>query len=287
MCWGDDEFGALGDGTAGGIRSTPDVVRKTDGNSLTGVADIAAGSCFTCALAIEGTYCWGCNNESQLGRDVASLAQSPAALLVSASATATLVATGDEEANFSDGAMVCGWGSNTWNALMSGNRKSSDTPSCFGLPSVVQTTLGRGWGCARLASGSVQCWGLILGTDSMIVQPPATYMPSVTATDLGGGMGHACARVADSTVKCWGANGEGELGDGTSQSETVPTNVLDQEGIPLSNVLANGLSKSGTALHNCAILGDGSLRCWGWNGNGQVGNGSPATNVTSATPVKW
>ena len=86
-------------------------------------------------------------------------------------------------------------------------------------------------------------------------------------------MGHACVRLSDGTEMCWGENVQGELGDGTVQNETVATSVLDERGSPLTNALSNGVSKSGTALHNCAILGDGSLRCWGWNDNGQVGNG--------------
>jgi hypothetical protein len=286
MCWGDDQYGQLGDGVAGGNRSTPAFVKKADGNDLANVYDIAAGSCFTCALAADGVYCWGCNNASQLGRDSTSLTQSPSALLVPSSSGATLLAVGDEVAHFSDGGKVCGWGSNAGKAISGTADASFATPSCFSLSGILQTVLGRGWGCARLASGAVQCWGLQIGS-SNIVAPPGMAQPGLLATKLGGGEAVACARLADGSEKCWGANNEGGLGDGTMQDETVATAVVDNQGIPLSSVLSDGQSKSGVALHSCAIQSDGALRCWGWNEKGQIGIGTSMTDVRTATLVRW
>jgi alpha-tubulin suppressor-like RCC1 family protein len=288
-CWGDDSVGQLGDGTAGGNRPTPAFVKMEDGSDLNSVADVAAGSCFSCALTSIGgigVYCWGCNNRSQLGRTTAETPQSAVALLVPSSSGARLLAVGDEEAQFFGIDMVCGWGSNLGSALSDGATTMFATPTCFSLASVLQPFLGEGHGCVRLTSGGVQCWGLQIGS-STILAPPGAVVPGIVATTLGGGMAHMCARDANANVRCWGANGSGSLGDGTSQDSTIPTTVLDARGMPLAGVLSDGLSISGTASHTCAILGDGSLYCWGWNSKGQIGNGVSNTNEPNAIPVRW
>src|SRR5262249_3794586 len=145
---------------------------------------------------------------------------------------------------------------NLGQALSAATSSTFSAPTCFALSPVLETLLGRGWGCGRLASGVIQCWGLVIGTGSTILAPPGMAAPALTATKLGGGMGHACARIADGSVKCWGANAEGEIGDGTNQDETVVTSVLDAQGNPLGNVLSDGLSRSGVAMHSCAISGN-------------------------------
>ena len=100
-------------------------------------------------------------------------------------------------------------------------------------------------------------------------------------------MDHVCARDVNANVRCWGANVYGALGDGSDQDSTVPTTVLDPQGNALAGVLSDGLTNSGYAMHSCAILGDGSLHCWGWNMMGQIGNGASNTSERRATPVKW
>jgi len=100
-------------------------------------------------------------------------------------------------------------------------------------------------------------------------------------------MGHACVRDVNANVRCWGANFYGALGDGSSTDSTIPTTVVDAQGTALAGVLSGGLTIGAAAQHSCAILNDGSLYCWGWNNNGQVGNGVSATNERTATPVRW
>jgi alpha-tubulin suppressor-like RCC1 family protein len=97
-----------------------------------------------------------------------------------------------------------------------------------------------------------------------------------------------CALLADRTVWCWGRNDQGQLGYNTTDlcpedigggktravaCHTFPFQVPGLEGVTR---VASGESFS------CAILGDGSVRCWGGNSQGELGNGK---NVTSQTPV--
>jgi hypothetical protein len=78
-----------------------------------------------------------------------------------------------------------------------------------------------------------------------------------------------CA-VAGGVAKCWGANDYGGLGAGQPYSQT-PFRPTPSE---VSN-LGDGVQavSAGVSYHACALVG-GGVKCWGWNGNGQLGDGS-------------
>jgi alpha-tubulin suppressor-like RCC1 family protein len=88
------------------------------------------------------------------------------------------------------------------------------------------------------------------------------------------GGAHTCALLDDASVKCWGGNSYGQLGLGDSEHRG------DQPG-ELGDVLPSVDLGPGTravaiaagAFHSCALLADGSVRCWGYNLYGQLGQG--------------
>lgn len=85
-------------------------------------------------------------------------------------------------------------------------------------------------------------------------------------TALGAGGAHACALTAGSGVRCWGFNGHGQLGDGT---QTARSTFVDVSG------LTYGVAAIATGyFHNCALLFDRTVKCWGSNNHGGVGDGS-------------
>src|SRR5207237_3526833 len=90
------------------------------------------------------------------------------------------------------------------------------------------------------------------------------------------GSTHSCALLADGTAKCWGLNGSGQLGNNTTTNASTPV-VVSGLGAG-TNVVA--VSAGGN--HTCALLGDGTAKCWGANAFGQLGNG---TTTNSSTPV--
>ena len=92
-----------------------------------------------------------------------------------------------------------------------------------------------------------------------------------------GGSYHTCAVTTAGAAMCWGANGLGSLGDGstTDRSSAVPVAGL---GSGVATVNAD-------RGHSCAVLTNGTARCWGWNLSGQVGNGSTANPITSPVSV--
>jgi len=85
--------------------------------------------------------------------------------------------------------------------------------------------------------------------------------------------------MANTTVKCWGANSAGGLGDGTVKSRLSPVSVRDRPGgASLSGVVAI----SAGYYHTCALLKDTTVRCWGFNRGGELGDG---TGKDRSTPV--
>lgn len=108
------------------------------------------------------------------------------------------------------------------------------------------------------------------GGSTLGVAPLSTTAASMSAVSVGAL--HACAINTGSGVRCWGYNDHGELGDGS----TVYRNTfVDVAGLDwgAATVVAGD-------FHSCALLFDRTVRCWGWNGYGQLGDGSTTNRLT-------
>ena len=106
---------------------------------------------------------------------------------------------------------------------------------------------------------------------------------------VGGGGQHTCAVLANGTLLCWGLNSSGELGDGTTTSRTTPGAVLiGVFNLPFGGQIPIKLTEvveiAAGALHTCALRADGQPVCWGFNGSGELGDGT-TTNRLFATLV--
>ena len=129
--------------------------------------------------------------------------------------------------------------------------------------------------------GAVYCWGINangqLGDGSKVERHTAVQVVNITtATSVSARHGdHACATLADGTVQCWGSNGDGQLADGTTIYRLTPVLV---SGITTATSVSAGGSMSGS--HTCAMLADGTVQSWGYNGNGQLGDGTTTDRLT-------
>lgn len=147
--------------------------------------------------------------------------------------------------------------------------------------------------CGLRDDGGVFCWGF--GNEGRLGYGNTFSIgddepPSASPVDLGGpataisaGVAHTCAILADGSVSCWGFGVSGRLGYGNED------NIGDNE-TPGARRVNLGAGVSATAItagnaHTCAILDDGITRCWGFAGNGELGNGSIANVGDDETPL--
>ena len=172
-------------------------------------------------------------------------------------------------------------GDNRHGQLGDGTTTTSATPvTVKGITDAVGVAAGGGHTCALRASGEVMCWGINSsgelgdGTTTNSLSP-VTVQGIGNATGLTASFFHTCALLTDHTIKCWGDNFSGQLGNGTTSTSATSTPVLVAG-------INNATAIAADTFHTCALLTDHTVKCWGSNANGQLGNG---TTVDSATPV--
>ena len=148
---------------------------------------------------------------------------------------------------------------------------STQSPSLLD-PVTTHISAGNVHTCALTTAGAVQCWGQggygqlgnNLATDSPVPVAVSGLGSGVVAIAAGGS--HTCALTTASGAQCWGRNINGELGNNSTANSPVPVTV-------------SGLGSGVVAItagfdHTCALTTAGAVQCWGYNGDGELGNNS-------------
>ncbi len=280
QCWGENEDGQLGTGMAGADQPTPQPVP-----GLSNVIALSAGSYHTCALQQERTVqCWGYNWDGQLGTGMAGADQPTPQMVVGLSDVIALSAGGYHTCALQQGGTVQCWGYNFDGELGTGMVGWNAAPQAAAkLSNAVAVTAGGFHTCALQQEGTVQCWGYNwygqLGTGMAGAdQPtPQTVVGLSNVMALSAGGYHTCALQQGGTVQCWGENEDGQLGTGMA-GDDQPT---PQDVAGLSDVIA----LSAGNYHTCALRQDGTVQCWGYNWDGQLGTGMVGGDQPSPQPV--
>jgi alpha-tubulin suppressor-like RCC1 family protein len=273
-CWGDNEWGQLGDG------STHDQPRPADVAGIMDVAIVTGGSWHTCALKLNGqVMCWGFDNHGQLGAgDAVTLFSKEPVVVAGLTSRVVSIASARHHncAVTAAGAVKC-WGINGNGQLGDGSTDSSDTPvDVVGLNS-GQVTVAAGdiHSCALSAAGVVHCWGgnshgqLGDGTNTQSLTPVRVAQLNDDYISVVAGSSHTCAMTAARGARCWGGNFSGQLGNGGTTSDNALPGEVSQ--------LADLLTLVAGGLHSCAINNIAKAYCWGSNRMGQLGDGSTSS----------
>lgn len=249
-CWGDDTLGQLG----GALTSTPRA-KPAALASPTGITSMSAGLDATCAVLHDGTLeCWGSGEDSGTGKQGPHVPPTAIAGGIVGVSVGFLHGCAVRD----DGGVAC-WGGSYHGALGNGDPSVYYEPTptpVQGVSGSVAVAAGADLTCAVLAGGAVSCWGLGPGDGSHLSKTPVAVKGLAgPAEQVVVGGDHACALLSDASVMCWGDNLYGQLGLGTGvASAPLPTAV---PGLPP----VKGISACD--MHSCALLADGTARCWG------------------------
>ncbi len=281
-CWGYSSFGQLGDGS-----SYPTVYKSTPVELLHDrrILDISLGGALTCAVLKDySVICWGYNGDQSF---IGTSTHPP---------SASSIAVGDYHscAGLSDGTAKC-WGSNGFGQLGDGTLTNKvNATTVLGLTSVSKLSLGADHSCALLSDQTVWCWGVNhigqLGTGNLNHRSTANKLSSLSSvSQIATGYHHNCVILNDQTIRCWGDNYHGQLGNGKSGGSDTNSDATDTYDADIdSNTplqvpsLTNVIEVSCGWHHTCVLLSDRTVKCWGRNLNGQLGNG---TTTDSSVPV--
>jgi len=232
---------------------------------LCNVTALTLGTDARCAVVDDGSVkCWGRLNESVFGKS-----SSTRATELPGVSDAIDVAAGPMGYTcvlMADGTVSC-WGGGPRTAGRPGP-ELTPVPEIEGAVALTAANYGESEMCAVLEDGTVSCW------THFSTPAPVAGLEDVRAVAVSSS--HACAVLRDGSARCWGSNASGQLGNGTNDDSETPVVV---EG--LSSVADIDVFGSDTHFgHTCALLDDGSVRCWGANTNGSLGNGDFADTNT-------
>lgn len=226
-----------------------------------GFVTVSAGRYHTCAVATDMTArCWGNGGNGKLGNGTSAGTQvHPVAVLASGTQAANPVT----------------------------------------LSGVTQISAGASHTCALLVDTTARCWGsgynglLGNGEGAFIDQVhPVAVLASGTQTSnpvtlsgitqISAGDTHTCALLVDTTARCWGEGTSGRLGNGEGAfaGQVHPVAVLASGTRMSSPVTLSGITQISAGVHHtCAVLIDGTARCWGSGVNGRLGDGTTNTRL--------
>jgi cysteine-rich repeat protein len=233
-----------------------------------------------CALLEGGAVrCWGFNDAGDLGLgDTAprTFAHASANVDLGPNQVASSIAVGGTHACavVNNGTVKC-WGRNSSQQLgyapAVDNDDIGDAPGEMGanlatVPTAtsgqaVSLALGPFHSCALRGDKTLRCWG----TEGRYGDTSGAQFSSVSTSET-----HNCGVLTSGALKCWGVDNFGQLGLGSNSNDLVPLQTAQP--VQLG---AGRKAKSVTLgrFHTCAILDNGSVKCWGYNNNGELGAG--------------
>jgi serine/threonine protein kinase/alpha-tubulin suppressor-like RCC1 family protein len=241
---------------------------------------IVAGGLHTCLIGADGrAFCWGGNDQGQLGTGASNRTSTPGAVGAEMRFTAIAPGLAHSCAIARGGALYC-WGENDHGQLGDRTQTSHDAPSRAAAGHAFRSVAaGAAHTCAVDTDGAAWCWGSDahgqLGDGGASDRSsPVPVIGGRRFLSLDVGWNFTCGLVESRRAMCWGDNSAGQLGDGTTSDRRQPSAV--QGNIEFQSITAG-------SAHACGITPSGEAYCWGRNASGELGDGSTAPR---STPVR-
>ena len=291
VCWGGNSNGQLGDNSTT-VRPQPvNVIGLPFGS--TAIAASHGTTSHTCAVVNASAKCWGANDRGQMGDNSTTQRLTPVNVTGLGSGMSKISAgDGFSCALSTTGGIQC-WGRNNNGQLGDGtappngsapNQLVPVTVAGFGaMAGAIALTGSYDHACAVNSAGGAVCWGQNFGGRLGDGSGANFQNAPVNVTGLGSGVAamatgsnHSCALTTSGAVKCWGDNGFGIIGNGT-------TGLIEPAPLDVTGLGSGVTAISAGQFHTCALITGGSVKCWGANSLGQIGDG---TTTQRLTPVQ-
>ena len=241
---------------------------------------IVAGGLHTCLVAGDGKlFCWGGNDQGQLGTSGSSRSSTPSAVGAELRFAAIAPGLGHSCAIARGGGAWC-WGENDHGQLGDRTQIARGAPVRAAAGHAFRSiAAGAAHTCGVDTRGIAWCWGSDthgqLGDGGAADRStPVPVAGGLRFRNLDVGWNFTCGLVESGRAYCWGDNSAGQLGDGTTADRRQPSGV--QGNIEFRAVTAG-------SAHACGVTPGGEAYCWGRNASGELGDGSTSPR---STPVR-
>ena len=283
MTWGNNSvIGQLGVNDTIN-RSTP-VTTFAGGTNWKQVAGAVSGN-FSAAIKTDGTlWIWGSNALGQTGINDLTSRSTPVTTFAGGTNWKQVSGGANHTAAIKTDGTLWAWGRNLEGQLGLNDTAQRLTPvttflggtnwkqvACGGNHTTAIKTDGTLWSWGSNSSGQL---GVNFTLPFNVFTPVTTFAGGTNWKQVAGGPTHTASIKTDGTLWAWGSNAQGQLGDNTVTTRSIPVTTFAGG--------TNWKQVSGGGNHTIAIKTDGTLWTWGLNNNGQIGDN---TTTNRSTPV--
>ncbi|MCL2825705.1 MAG: hypothetical protein FWD57_17065, partial [Polyangiaceae bacterium] len=272
-CWGSNIFGLID--KSKDTKLIPVQVPSLSAN----VKAVSTGYDRTCVLKTDGNvYCWGHNYDGDGPGDYSDI---PTQVNGFNTSVVTIASGRHHHCAITATRAVYCWDRNSAGQGGIDSHDSSGTAKqVLGLDAgAISITGGATHSCAVMNPQGPLCWGsnafgqLGDSTTTQSLVPVAVVGLDEDLAAVSAGDNHTCGITSGGDVFCWGQNTLGQLGDGSTDPRTSPTKVME--------IGARAIAISAGAMHTCVLTENGTVKCWGGNSNGQIGNGTTSNQLVA------
>ena len=271
-CWGRGNDGQLGNNTTADAY-TPVAVHQGQIPTSVNLTQITAGYEHTCALGSDGkTYCWGRGTDGQLGNNTTTFALTPVAVHQGQ------IPSGSTQVKVDGVSVPVKYISPYELEITTPAHSAGKVNITVTNPDNTTHTLSQAYEYYQPQNPTITSitpnTSSVTGNTQLTVS--GNHLDPMRWNSVHSGFRHTCALSSDAKAYCWGSSEYGQLGNNTTTDILTPVAIHQGEipsGVTISQIATGTYS-------TCAIGSDAKAYCWGYNGNGQLGNNATANALT-------